>query len=328
MSRNQAGLAQHQGFNSFESAQAAQEKTDLRVLPSPFSSEHGRVLLCEDANASPADLRRSLLDDSYDKPFIFEDGEVRYLYFSLHHIQSAMQIDQPDRLDLRYTQKMMAFLLFNPNPKNLLLFGLGGGSLTKFCYRHLPRTRIRAVEIDPNVIAMRDRFQIPPNDERLEIIEDDAAHYIGVAAPGIDALLIDAFDRHGIAPALTQRDFLEACLEKLSPSGVLVMNIADEKGKCADLIALARSVFDERIIVLPVEEDGNQILFAFRNPQFWPRWRWLESQAKALKTRFGLDFPHFLNKMERSVKRDLMARANQAQPGMKKNFTHSMADPF
>ena len=46
---------------------------------------------------------------------------------------------------------MMGFLLFKPEPGNIAMIGLGGGSLAKFCHRDLPRSRIQAIEINPHV---------------------------------------------------------------------------------------------------------------------------------------------------------------------------------
>ena len=67
-----------------------------------------------------------------------------------------MDLRDPSALDLEYTQTMMGFLLFLPQPQRIAMIGLGGGSLAKFCHRYLPRTRIQVVEINPHVIALRD----------------------------------------------------------------------------------------------------------------------------------------------------------------------------
>jgi spermidine synthase len=44
-----------------------------------------------------------------------------------------------------------------------------GTVLAKFRYRHLPRTRISVVEINPGVIALRKELAIPDDDKRLEM---------------------------------------------------------------------------------------------------------------------------------------------------------------
>src|SRR5690242_4405150 len=115
-------------------------------MPCPFLMETGVVRLLEPPDSCGATLQARLVDGSYDKPFLLEHDGLRCLYFSLSFVQSAMRIKDPDALDLAYTQKMMAFLLFNPRPRSLLLLGLGGGSLAKFCYSRLPAARITAVE--------------------------------------------------------------------------------------------------------------------------------------------------------------------------------------
>jgi len=55
-------------------------------------------------------------EDRYDKPFIRDMGRERCLHFDIFTVQSAMDLDDPDRLSLPYTRKMMAFLLFNGAP--------------------------------------------------------------------------------------------------------------------------------------------------------------------------------------------------------------------
>ena len=90
------------------------------------------------------------------KPFVYETPDSKALHFTISQIQSRMQTQRPYALDLDYTRTMMAMLLFNSAPENLVMIGLGGGSLAKFCHRHLPGTRIKVVEINPHVIALRE----------------------------------------------------------------------------------------------------------------------------------------------------------------------------
>ena len=258
--------------------------------------------MLEPAWARAGELRAQLLDESYPKPFVIDDGKSRYLYFNVRLMQSEMALKAPHDLALRYTQKMMGFLLFHPRPKRIALIGLGGGSIVKFCHRRLPGVHITAVELDPDVIALRDAFFVPPDDERLQIVEGNGAAYIEQTDKGIDALLVDAFDRTGFAPALANREFFENAFTKLSGNGVLVVNLAGDKESYAGLIGEAMHVFDDQVIVISVPDDGNHILYAFKEKYFEPRWRWLHNHAKELRARLGLDFPSFAQKMERSTK--------------------------
>ncbi len=274
----------------------------LYALPSPFEIETGTALLLEPAWARASELRAQLLDESYPKPFVIDDGESRYLYFNVRLMQSQMSLKAPHDLALRYTQKMMGFLLFHPRPKRIVQIGLGGGSLVKFCHRRLPGVHITAVELDPDVIALRDAFFVPPDDERLHIVCADGAQFIEQAAKGIDALLLDAFDRNGFAPPLASPAFFEQVFAKLSGNGVFVVNLAGDKESYVGVIGRIMAVFDDQVIVISVPDDGNHILYAFKEHHFEPRWRWLNNHAKELRARLGLDFPAFAHKMERASK--------------------------
>ena len=280
----------------------------LFCMPSPFETETGTVLMLEPGWARAGELRAQLLDESYPKPFVVDDGKSRFLYFNVRLMQSEMSLKAPNDLSLRYTQKMMGFLLFHPRPRRITLIGLGGGSLIKFCYQRMPGTELVAIELNPDVITLRDTFLLPPDGPRLQVIHADGAEYLEQAEKGIDILLVDAFDKTGFAPSLANREFFESAFAKLGGNGILVINLAGEKDSYAGLIGEAMHVFDDQVIVISVPEDGNHILYAFKENYFEPRWRWLHNYAKELRAKFGLDFPAFVQKMERSSKLGLARR--------------------
>lgn len=271
-------------------------------MPSPFDSHGGSVLMLEPPWACEETLRAQLLDETYLKPYVLDDGERRFLHFNGRLIQSAMRLAEPNELDLRYTQKMMSFLLFRSRPRRLLLIGLGGGSLVKFCHYRLPSTHLTVLENNPDVIALRDAFLMPPDGPNLKVQEADGAAYLAQIEKGIDVLLVDAFDSNGFAPSLANREFFEQVHARLSGSGMLVVNLAGDSQTYAGLIGVVMQVFDNRVIVFPVREDDNYVLLAFKDPDFAPDWRRLRALAKELRFKYGLDFPTFLEKIERSAK--------------------------
>ncbi|MBT0962391.1 spermine/spermidine synthase domain-containing protein [Denitromonas iodatirespirans] len=280
----------------------------LFEMPSPFITEAGRVLLHEPADADAEALRERLLAEDYDRPFVIDDGEHRSLYFTLRLIQSSMRTRTPDALALRYTQMMMLFVLFLPRPQRLALIGLGGGSLLKCCHRHLPSSHFTAIEMDADVIAFRELFALPPDGERVSIVHGDGAVWLAEAPPGLDVLLVDAFTGAGLAPSLAGAAFFEQAADTLAERGLLVLNLAGEVRAYADLVGIARSVFDDRVILLPVPDDGNHLLFAFKDPAFRPDWRRLRQLAVQAQPRFGLDLPAFAERLERAAKHRLAER--------------------
>jgi spermidine synthase len=276
-------------------------------LPAGILSEEGVIRVLEPTDSDAGRLRDDIMTGRYAKPFILDDGRVRRLYFTLRYVQSAMTLKHPHALDLAYTRKMMAFLLFHPNPKRILLIGLGGGSLAKFCHRHLPRARVTAIEIDATVIAMSAQFGVAV-DERLAIVQADAADYLPSAQADTDVLLLDGFDRDGIAPSLSDPAFFAAARRRLRPRGLLVANLAGAEDNWRPHLAMLRDAFDERVILVRVAGDDNHIAFAFTDPDFPPHWTLLEKTAQGLQRRHGLDYPEFLRKLKRAAAKRLPRR--------------------
>lgn len=269
-------------------------------LPAGILCERGVIRVLEPAGSDPALLQARIIAGRYDKPFILDDGRVRQLYFNLRFLQSAMRLNAPTALELAYTKKMMAFLLFQPRPKRVLIVGLGGGSLAKFCHRHLPRARITAVEIDPLVIAMGEAFCLP-RDERLTIVQGDAADYLPLSEADTDVLLLDGFDAEGISSRLNQPTFYQAARRRLRPGGVLVANLAGSKDHWQPHLAMLRAAFEDQLILVRVAGQDNHVAFASLAPDFPPPWASLEKPARELQQGLGLDFPDMLKKLKRAA---------------------------
>ena len=281
-------------------------------LPNPFANEGGVIRLLERPGGDTEALVDSVLARRYPRPFVIEDDGARCLYFTRDFIQSEMRLDDPFELAFAYTRKMMAFLLFLPEPRAILMLGLGGGSLAKWCHRHLPGARVTAVEIDPDVIAFRDQFLVPPDGERFRVVRGDAAEYVAQCEEKADVVIIDAFDRDGVAPALCTREFYRDVRAMLSRSGVVAANLVGPKAERVAHLEMLRTVFEGNVILLPIADDGNYVAFAFRDPAFEPRWRWMAGEARALKARYGLDFPRLTARLERSRKLGFLRREMHA----------------
>lgn len=283
-------------------ANAMSDAPTLLGIPSPFTSEYARLRLLEPLDADQAVLAARLRGGTYDKPFIAENDDTRALFFTWSYVQSRMRIREPVALQMPYTRTMMCFLLFHTNPRAVLMLGLGGGSLAKYCHHHLPLAHITVVESNRDVLALRDEFGVPPDDARLRVVEGDAGAFVTACREQYDIVLMDAFDRHGLAPALCAREFYTEVRTRLLPTGVLIANIAGLQRERARHIDTMRMAFGDNMFVLPVEEDDNEVVITFRDQTFEPRWRWIESQAEAMRRRYGLEFPAFARRLKRGAR--------------------------
>jgi spermidine synthase len=271
------------------------KRPTLRSLCSPFTAPRAVLRVLEPPDADKQLLYRRLLDGTYQKPFLIEDGTERSLEFGLAGgSQSAMRCADPDELVVPYTREMMAFLLLRPNPRHVVVAGLGGGSLVKYCYRNLPETRITAVEINPWVISLRSEFQIPEDDERLTIVCADARHYFEKARVLADVVMIDLYDRRGAVPFLRDREFMTSVKSRLTKTGSVIVNVLGTDAWCRDCFDAVQAVFGDPVVTVRVEADGNLVLLAFKGLPATNALRSIQVRSQEIKQRFQLEFPGFL----------------------------------
>jgi spermidine synthase len=146
--------------------------------------------------------------DDNESVYISEKFGVRTLHIGSDTVQSSMRIARPNDLEVSYTRSMMAFLLFNPTPANVLMVGLGGGSLAKFIYHQLPQTRTVAIEVNAQVVDIaRQYFCVPPDDDQLEIIVTDGAAYLQDHKLAADVIVVDGYDAESQVEALSTAAF-------------------------------------------------------------------------------------------------------------------------
>lgn len=196
------------------------------------------------------------------KPFVYESLTTKALHFSICEIQSRMDVRNPYALDLAYTQTMMGFLLFVPQPRRIAMIGLGGGSLAKFCHRYLPQTSIQVVEINPHVLALRESFHVPPDDERFHVIAGDGAHFVRDRATRPDVLMVDGFDSNGLPARLSSQRFYDDCYEMLHPGGIMVANLHYGHREYPRHLDRVQRSFGGAVLVVDDDELSNSIVFA------------------------------------------------------------------
>jgi spermidine synthase len=200
------------------------------------------------------------------RPLVRTRGGRRTLEFLPGDVQSEMRLARPDALVLAYARAMMCFALFVPRPRHIVMVGLGGGSLAKFCYRHFPGARITVLELRADVIALREQFHVPPDDARFNVIHADAADYIGRLPASADVLLVDGFDADGLPAALSSDAFYANCRRTLRDGGVLVANIFNYDPRYPALLAGLGRAFQRRVCRFDRIAGNNQILFAVKAP--------------------------------------------------------------
>lgn len=232
---------------------------------------------------------------------------VRSLHIGGEAIQSSMKLGDPFALALDYTRCMMAFLLFHPQPRRALMIGLGGGSLAKFFFKHLRRTRLRVVELDPRIVATaRSHFALPPDEERFTVEIGDGAQALSPEC--CDVLVLDAYHDEAHVPELAAAEFYDAAFLALEPRGALVVNFMDDDRRFPEYRRRLEAAFGGAVIAMPALYDPNIVVFALKGMPPEIEWDELRLRAARLQSRFGLPFTKYvkrLRSMNRSDGRNL-----------------------
>ncbi|MRD48491.1 transferase [Caenimonas koreensis DSM 17982] len=200
-------------------------------------------------------------DDEHGRPLVFDIGDAKSMYFDFDGVQSSMKRGQPSVLDVDYTKTMMGFMLAKAQPEQILMIGLGGGSLPKFCFHNLA-ARITVVEINPHVIALRDEFEVPADSERFCVVQADGADFVHNHPPCFDVILIDGFTQQGQSPQLCSTGFYQDCFNALTPGGLLVVNNLHSTPAFDQICQSVAEVFEAGVACVDSREYGNCIMFA------------------------------------------------------------------
>ena len=242
--------------------------------------------------------------DDAETVYVSERYGVRSLHIGSDTVQSAMRIAAPNDLELAYTRSMMAFLLFVPHPRHVLMIGLGGGSLAKFIHHHMPSVHVQAVEVNPRVVTIaRQSFHLPPDGPKFEVVVSDGAEYLKQHTMRRDVLLVDGYDADSHAEELASVAFYESCRARLKRQGVLVVNLWGGDKEFHVLLQRIEKVFPAGTLCLPATRPGNVIVFAFAQPPAAFEWKELGMRAVRLQLQYGLEFARLiapLGEMNRS----------------------------
>jgi spermidine synthase len=195
---------------------------------------------------------------------------------------------------------MMACALFLPEPKRIVQLGLGAAALAKFCYRNITGAQITAVELSERVIdTARRSFGLPPDDDRLEVVQADARDYLGDRrrAGRADWLQVDLYDAAARGPVYDDPGFYTLCRRTLRRPGVACFNLFGRRFEPS--LQAIRAAFGARVVAMPEVDEGNRIVFGLHGSGFEESLPALERRARSLEAAWKLPFARWLADLSR-----------------------------
>lgn len=150
---------------------------------------------------------------------------------------------------------------------NLLLLGLGGGSIIKSLRETFDfRNQIYAIEIDPEMIQIaKEEFGIVES-WNTKIIEDDAFLFTKTTKRRYQLVIIDLFIDTEVPPIFYQKEFCDRLARIISPGGSFIFNVGMNPSENRDSANLLISFFEEnfKLNMYPSVHKNNYILIGER----------------------------------------------------------------
>lgn len=189
-------------------------------------------------------------------------GDIVTLWSPANVRQTEIDLNNPTLPRLEYAKHTYLSLGFCPNPKTILIMGLGGGALPIMFYHTCPNTSIDVVEIDPEIPIIAKKYFNFFVDSRLELFLDDAFLFIKNTNKRYDIIMMDAYIGRKQHRPLTTTEFFMEIKDRLTPRGLLAANLMTKnKTHFETMKSRIESIFND-LWYIPGETSTNAVVFA------------------------------------------------------------------
>ena len=169
----------------------------------------------------------------YHRILVYQRGSVVTLRFGKQpavQMQSQVNLRKLRQHMLEYSTLAFCGLFYNPEPKKVLVLGLGGGVIPREMRHYFPELEIDVVEIDPEIQIIAKQFFSFHEDNNLRVHITDGRMFIKKQlrldpTPKYDIIILDAFNSDYVPFHLMTKEFLEEVKGVLTDDGVVIANV-------------------------------------------------------------------------------------------------------
>ena len=215
---------------------------------------------------------------------VVDEGDLRMLRFGSVEgdDQSRISLGNPEQVPMDYVRDASIALAWLPEVKRVGMIGLGGGSFTNLLHRKVPGVEIHQVAR----IAHR-YFRVPEHPD-YHIHVEDGADYLKRTKLRFDLLMLDAYDSEDIPTHLKSVFFFRLAQKRLTPRGLLVINLSLDETPERGVARAFRQVFPQALCLRT--KDGNNLLLFARAEGTLEKGTALKAKARQLDENLRLPF--------------------------------------
>lgn len=210
----------------------------------------------------------------YRNVVIVEEGDLRCMRFETRRKkianQACIDLNDPERLVFEYSHGIMAGYALNPNPKRILILGLGGGVISKFMHDISPQAEIISVDIDPVVVKLATQYFGYTENAQVKTEIKDGRVYVKRAILNnekFDWIILDAFNGDYIPEHLMTREFLQEVKSLLNPNGIIAANTFSGSELFHYESVTYQKVFND-LLIFQAPTKGNRVIFGCNCTEF------------------------------------------------------------
>ena len=195
-------------------------------------------------------------------------------------LESAVDLTDPLKLVVPYTRTLYGALFFNPEPRRVLMIGLGGAGFHRLFATAFPDALLQTVELDPKVVELCEtRMAFQPT-ERTPVATMDGRMFVKRNRDKWDWIILDAFRGGYVPPHLKTEEFYRECAARLSDRGVFVSNLHSTSELYYSDIKTIQQVFPQ-VVLLGTKDRGNVIAFGvnYREPVITDPAQWVATDT-------------------------------------------------
>lgn len=249
------------------------------------------LLLCIPFFAHPlkADELLEKVESPYNTIFIYKQEPYVTLAFGhgkRRYIESRRNPKDLTELPVEYTKSFTISLAYPDKLSSFLMIGMGGGSTSWYLHKSIPEAKVTAVELDPAIIRLANKYYGSNEQPNYKISEMDGRVHILRHKELHDIIFVDAYRGPFVPFHLMTKEFFTLAKKRLSKGGVMVQNIEPSTMLYDRAIATIASVFDH---VDVYRAGGNIVAVAYDGVE--KPLANIISQAEARQKQYKLRYP-------------------------------------
>lgn len=153
------------------------------------------------------------------------------LRFDMLGFEGIIHVENPYLILFDYMRLQLLCFLWNSEPENILIIGLGAGILPRIIHHLSPNTIIHVVEIDPQVIDLAQKYFDFHTNDFIRVYAEDGRYFLERRPSNqYDIIIVDVFTVNGHIPhALRTLECLGEYLRVLKSTGLVIANFLYEQ---------------------------------------------------------------------------------------------------